>query len=160
MERELERLQDGLEAGMYSVSTAGPATGTPGTEPAAKPVEVPKPIRPEAVPEDVREIVASWKHIEQSIVASGHQLLGAKLTNVLLSVDEDGSLVLGFRERLERDYFSGNPEKVEQLREIIGEATGKQVKIVVKDVSDAKDRVGITDLRDIIKNVPIEVKED
>lgn len=160
MERELERLQDGLEAGMYSVSTAGPATGTPGTEPAAKPVEVPKPIRPEAVPEDVREIVASWKHIEQSIVASGHQLLVAKLTNVLLSVDEDGSLVLGFRERLERDYFSGNPEKVEQLREIIGEATGKQVKIVVKDVSDAKDRVGITDLRDIIKNVPIEVKED
>ena len=83
----------------------------------------------------------------------------ATLKDVVLSVDDPGNLVLGLKQPMYIAYFKDSKERVEMLQEIIGEVTGKHVNIVIKDISDAKDRVAITDLRDILKNVPIEVEE-
>ena len=72
-------------------------------------------------------------------------------------MDDSGNLEIGFNQKFEYDSFT--KDKVEKLTDIIGEAVGKHINIVTKDASSASTRVGMTDLRDIIKNpnVPIEV---
>ena len=162
MERELELLQDKLEAGMYTVSAAPAAGATDnagGTSQEVTPQPVP--IRPEAVPEEVKEIVTQWKHIEQAIQAKGDSQMSVNLLGVVLSVDDDGRLVLGIREPIALGYFRDKREHLEALQEIIGEVTDKRVNIVVKDIADPRDRVAMTDLRQIFqdKNIPIEEEE-
>ena len=67
--------------------------------------------------------------------------------------------MLGFREPVALRYFRDDKENLETLQEIIGEATGKHVNLVVKDISDARDRVAIEDLREMFKNIPIEEED-
>ncbi|MEE3468010.1 MAG: DNA polymerase III subunit gamma/tau [Eubacterium sp.] len=160
MERDLEKLQDRLEAGVYA--TAAPAPAAPaaaGATAAPTPPPALKKLLPEAVPDEVKEIVAQWKHVEQTILAKGQGLIGVNLEGVVLSVDDNGCLVLGFREPVALRYFRDDKENLETLQEIIGEATGKQVRLVVKDISDARERVAIEDLREILKNIPIEEED-
>ena len=87
----------------------------------------------------------------------GHML--ATLKDVVLSVDDSGSLVLGLKYPMYIGYFQEHKENLQMLQDIIGEVTGKHVNIVIKDLSNARERVAITDLRDILKNVTIEVEE-
>lgn len=160
MERDLSKMQDMIESGAYvAVGTQG--TGATGAQTAGSAGAVqktpPKPIRPEAVPEDVKEVVSGWKHILQSIQAADERRIYTSLEHVILSVDDSGNLEIGFNQKFEYDSFT--KDKVEKLTDIIGEAVGKHINIVTKDASSASTRVGMTDLRDIIKNpnVPIEV---
>ncbi|HAK58273.1 MAG TPA: hypothetical protein DCP06_04770, partial [Lachnospiraceae bacterium] len=158
MERDLERLSDKLEAGVYttvvreekgSAGASTPADNTP------KRTEV----RPEAVPEDIREIISRWTHIEQAVRARKDlQMLSSNLVNVSLSVDEQGRLEVGAKEKISFGVLNDKAQ-LEALTEIIGETTGKHVNIVVKDLTDARDRVGTVDLRELIPGVPI-IEED
>ncbi len=159
MERDLEKLQDRLEAGVYA--TAAPAAAPVAAEGAAvtTPPPAPKKVLPEAVPEEVKEIASQWKHVEQTVLAKGHGMIGVNLEGVVLTVDDSGALVLGFREPVALRYFRDYKENLETLQEIIGEATGKQVRLVVKDISDARERVAIEDLREMFKNIPIEEED-
>ena len=160
MERDLENMRDRLEAGVYQVSApAAQPTDAQGMQSVPAQSAPIKQIRPEAVPDEVKEIANQWKHIEQAIRAEGKGHMYATLKDVVLSVDDPGNLVLGLKQPMYIAYFKDSKEHVEMLQEIIGEVTGKHVNIVIKDISDAKDRVAITDLRDILKNVPIEVEE-
>ncbi len=162
MERDLERLRDQLDAGVYSVAvpvsqgSGAQADSAMQAAPAPAPV---KQIRPEAIPEEVKEIVSQWKHVEQAIRAAdkGHML--AVLQDVVLSVDDPGNLVLGLKYLMSIGYFRDHKEHVDELSDIIGEVTGKHVNIVIKDLSNPKDRLVVTDLREIIKNVTIEVED-
>ena len=86
-------------------------------------------------------------------------MIGVNLEGVVLTVDDSGALVLGFREPVALRYFRDYKENLETLQEIIGEATGKQVRLVVKDISDARERVAIEDLREMFKNIPIEEED-
>ena len=160
MERDLELLKDKLEAGVYQ-TTAPVQQGVPGEAMQAapsQPVSV-KQIRPEAIPDEVKEIAGQWKHVEQAIMASGKGHLLAMLRDVVLSVDDPGNLVLGIKYPMNIKYFKDSKEHLEMLTDIIGEVTGKHVNIVIKDLSNARDRLAVTDLREIIKNVNIEVEE-
>ncbi len=158
MERDLERLSDKLEAGVYttvvreekgSAGASTPADNTP------KQTEV----RPEAVPEDIREIISRWTHIEQAVRARKDlQMLSSNLVNISLSVDEQGRLEVGAKEKISFGVLNDKAQ-LEALTEIIGETTGKHVNIVVKDLTDARDRVGTVDLRELIPGVPI-IEED
>ena len=158
MERDLERLQDRLEAGVYAVQSAPAAASGGGEGESAPPPPEPKKLRPEAVPDEVKEIVTQWKHVEQTVLAKGQGLIAVNLEGVTLTVDDDGRLVLGFREPIALSYFR-DKENLDILQELIGEATGKRVNLVVKDISDARERVGIEDLREIFKNIPIEEED-
>ncbi len=161
MERDLEIMRDRLEAGVYSVAApASQATGIPAGQDSETGAQVSvKKILPEAVPDEVKEIVNQWKHIEQAIMAGGKGHMLATLKDVILSVDDSGSLVLGLKYPMYIGYFKEHKENLEMLQDIIGEVTGKHVNIVIKDLSNARERVAITDLRDILKNVTIEVEE-
>ena len=154
MERELDMLKDGLEAGVYATNSA-PA----GSPQKSEPVPEPKVIRPEAIPDEVKEIVTQWKHIEDGIRAKGKLRMSTALEDSVLSVDDAGSLVIGIRDPIDRGYFTQEREHIDELQEIIGDTTEKHVNIVIQDLSDAKARVGVTDLRQILKNVPITITE-
>ncbi len=161
MERDLEIMRDRLEAGVYSIAApTSQVTGIPAGQDSEAGAQVSvKKILPEAVPDEVKEIVNQWKHIEQAIMAGGKGHMLATLKDVILSVDDSGSLVLGLKYPMYIGYFKDHKENLEMLQDIIGEVTGKHVNIVIKDLSNARERVAITDLRDILKNVTIEVEE-
>ncbi|MBR0119876.1 MAG: hypothetical protein IJM01_07100, partial [Eubacterium sp.] len=156
MERDLSKLHDMIESGAYVPAVASGVTGA-GSSAGAVQAAPPKPVRPEAVPEDVKEVVSGWKHIMQSVQAADEGRIYSSLENATLSVDDNGHLEIGFHQKF--DYDSFTKDKVEILTEIIGNAVGKHINIVTKDASSATVRAGMTDLRDIIKNpnVPIEM---
>ena len=159
MERDLGRMQDMLEAGAFVPAGTGQAgaagAGQAGTGAGAASAAPPKPVRPEAVPDDVKEVVSGWKHIMQAVQAAGEGRMYAALDKVILSVDDGGSLEIGFQNKLDYDMFS--KEKTDKLTDIIGEAIGKHVNIVAKDASNAAARVGVVDLRDIIPNADVPI---
>ncbi len=162
MERDLSKLHDMIESGAYvpagaqGAAAVGTAQST-GSSAGAVQAAPPKPVRPEAVPEDVKEVVSGWKHIMQSIQAADEGRIYSSLENATLSVDDSGHLEIGFHQKFDFDSFT--KDKVEKLTEIIGNAIGKHINIVIRDASSATVRAGMTDLRDIIKNpnVPIEM---
>lgn len=58
-------------------------------------------IRPEAVPDDVRDVVANWNQILGRI----DQVSRSMLLDVRISVSEAGKLVLAFTQGMPAEYF-------------------------------------------------------
>lgn len=147
LEQMNEELQEMLESGAY---TSAPPVG--GSEPAAPVLK--KEIRPEAVPEDVRSVVENWKQILGRVSPVTRRML----EDVRLSVSDSGALVMAFDQTTTAEYFK-KEENQNELTEAAGQLTGKEIKLDVRFIENTRERNALPELRDIIKNVEIEILE-
>jgi len=144
LEQQNDELQDALESGAFTVAAA-PAGAT-------ESVPVPKKeIRPEAVPDDVKDVVANWKQILGRI----SPVTRSMLNDVRLSVSDAGSLIMAFPQSTTTEYFK-REENQNELIEAAGQMTGKEIKLDVRFVENRREMNALPELRNIIKNVEIE----
>lgn len=109
-------------------------------------------VRPEAVPEDVRQVVANWKQIINRV----SQVCRSMLADVRLSVSDEGKLVMAFSQQVTADYFK-NEEHQQELIEAAGQLTGKEILLDIRYVESRQEMNSLPELRNIIKNVEIEM---
>lgn len=145
IEQMTEQWQEALASG--SVTALSPSEGTAVSDP--EPV---KKIRPEAVPDDVRDVVANWKQILSRV----GQVCRSMLVDVRLSVSDAGKLVLAFPQEVTADYFK-NEEHQGELIEAAGQLTGKKISLDIRFVQTKQEMNSLPELRNIIKNVEIEM---
>lgn len=146
----LEQLNEDLQTALSS-GTLTVASGMDGENSAQPPVPQ-KEIRPEAVPDDVRDVVANWKQILSRV----SQVCRSMLLDVRLSVSDAGKLVMAFSQATPTEYFK-KEENQQELIEAAGQLTGKEISLDVRYVENRREMNALPELRNIIKNVEIEM---
>lgn len=149
LEQLNEDLQVAMETGQFAVA-ANPQPSGGGEAPAPK-----KEIRPEAIPDDVKSVVASWKQV----LARLNPVIRSMLAEVRVSVSEAGRLILAFSKQTEAQYFQREQIQSE-LTEVMGQLTGKEVGLDIRLAETRQEINALPELRNIIKNVEIEYMED
>jgi DNA polymerase-3 subunit gamma/tau len=149
LEETNEELQEKIASGQYAVSPAGAASTGAVPEPAAMPK---KEIRPEAVPDDVRAVVGNWKQLLRQV----NPVTRGMLEDVRLSVSDSGALILAFPHDTTASYFR-KEENAGELIEAAGQMTGKEITLDVRFVENKREMQTLPELRNIIKNVEIEM---
>ena len=137
---------------METISSAYPIPATAQTSKKKKPTFTQREIRPEAVPDDVRDVVANWNQILGRI----DQVSRSMLLDVRISVSEAGKLVLAFTQGMPAEYFK-KEENQQVLIEAAGQLTGKEISLDVRFVENRQEMNALPELRNIIKNVEIEM---
>ena len=117
-----EKMENGIPAGAVSAMLAD--ENRPKDHAARQ-----KPLAqlPEAVPEDVREAAGKWS----AVIGNASMPMKAYLKAAYPSLAGDGSLLVVVPEGLPSDYFKEDSHK-EELQRIIGDFTGKQMKITIQ----------------------------
>ena len=146
LEQKNEQWQEMMESGTF---VAAQSAGTSENKSVIKPQ---REIRPEAVPDDVRDVVANWNQILGRI----DQVSRSMLLDVRISVSEAGKLVLAFTQGMPAEYFK-KEENQQVLIEAAGQLTGKEISLDVRFVENRQEMNALPELRNIIKNVEIEM---
>ena len=149
----IEQLNEDLQAALESGSLTVASAGTAGGQPAAK-AEKKKELRPEAVPEDVRQVVSSWKQLVSRIPALDRTMLA----EAKVSVSDSGALILAFSKQTPADYFRQEQHQ-NTLVEAAGQLTGKEITLDVRYVEGRQEMNALPELRNIIKGVEIEFED-
>ena len=102
--------------------------------------------------DDVRDVVANWNQILGRI----DQVSRSMLLDVRISVSEAGKLVLAFTQGMPAEYFK-KEENQQVLIEAAGQLTGKEISLDVRFVENRQEMNALPELRNIIKNVEIEM---
>lgn len=145
LEQQNELLQSALESGQYAMAPQS-AEETHVEKPVPK-----KEIRPEAVPDDVRDVVANWKQILRQLGPVTRNMLA----DVVLSVSDTGALVMAFSQETPAEYFRKEANR-EELTEAAGKLTGKEVTLDVRYVESRQEMKALPELRDLLRNVTVE----
>jgi DNA polymerase-3 subunit gamma/tau len=145
LEQTNEDLQAAIASGQFTAPTGA------GDMQKNVPV-VKKEIRPEAVPEDVRAVVGNWKQI----LRQTGPVTRSMLEDVLLSVSDSGALVLAFSQETRAQYFQ-KEENRQELIEAAGQLTGKEITVDIRFVESRQELQTLPELRNVIKNVEIEM---
>ncbi len=145
LEEQSEEWQDALESGELTVGAAEP-------ERKKEPLTPKKTIRPEAVPEDVRQAVSNWPQILHRMDPVSRSML----TEVVLSVSDAGALIMAFSQSTPAEYFRREESRAE-LVEAVGQVIGKDIAVEVRFVENRQEMNALPELRNIIKNVEIEM---
>ncbi len=111
-----------------------------------------KEIRPEAVPEDVKAVVANWKQLLGRVSPVARKML----EEVRLSVSDSGLLILAFPQSTTAEYFRREDNQAEVV-EAAAQLTGKEIRLDVRLVESRREMNTLPELRNIIKNVEIEI---
>lgn len=148
LEQTNDELQAALEEGVYSAPVSDSAKGA-GEIPLPK-----KEIRPEAVPEDVKSVVANWKQV----LSRMNPVSRTMLDEVRLSVSDSGKLIMAFPQATTAEYFKKD-ERQQELIDVAGQLIGKEIKLDIRYVESRREMNALPELRNIIKNVEI-VMED
>ncbi len=146
MEQINEDLQTALSSGTLAIG-AGDRGNT-----APKQTTPQKEIRPEAVPDDVRDVVQNWKQILSRV----SQVCRTMLLDVKISVSDAGKLLLAFPQATTAEYFK-KEENQQELIEAAGQLTGKEISLDIRFVENRQEMNALPELRNIIKNVEIEM---
>lgn len=147
LEQASEDMQEALEKGSFLAPAQSSQTSQ------EMPVKK-KEIRPEAVPEDVRMVVANWKQILHRL----NPVTRNMLADVVLSISDAGALILGFGQETPAEFFK-KEDNCRELTEAAGQLTGKEIRVEVRYVESRQEMRALPELRDIIKNVTIEMIE-
>lgn len=142
-----EELQETVTSGNFTVTAAEQKTGNGVAAPAPR-----KELRPEALPDDVKDVVANWKQILSRIGAVARTML----EDVRLSVSDAGMLILAFSQATTAEYFK-KEENQRELIEAAAQLTGKEIKLEVRFVESRRELNTLPELRSMIKNVEIEI---
>lgn len=151
LEQASEEMQDAIASGVV----AAPAPGPTGAS-AEKKEETPKRVlRPEAVPDDVREAVAGWRQILQKT----GPVTRAMLDDVRLSVSDGGAMILAFTQETPVEYFKQEKNR-DELAEAAGEVTGKEIKMEFRYMQSQREYQALPELRSVISDkVTIEMMD-
>lgn len=147
LEQLNEELQETVASGSFTVVAAENGGGTSAAAPMPK-----KEIRPEAVPEDVKDVVANWKQIRNRV----SPVTRTMLEDVRLSVSESGMLILAFPQATTAEYFR-KEENQEEVIEAAAQLTGKEIRLDIRFVESRRELNTLPELRNMIKNVEIEI---
>lgn len=146
-QRGAER-QETITSGSFTTVAADRMPDGGGT---AAPLPV-KEIRPEALPDDVRDVVANWKQIRNRISAVARTML----EEVRLSVSDAGMLILAFPQATTAEYFK-KKENQQEIIEAAAQLTGKEIQLEIRFVESRRELNTLPELRSMIKNVEIEI---
>lgn len=124
-----EKMEKGIPVGMLSM-------GKPGEEHTDNQLYPQEELAqlPEAVPDDVKELVGRWS----AIVGNTAMPMKAYLKAAYPSLAEDGSLLVVVPDGLPSDYFREDSHK-EELQRAIADFTGKQMKITIQNVGQGRN---------------------
>ncbi len=159
LNNRMANIEKKLEEGIPQIVTVA-AQVTEGQQ-ASAPVK--KQPLPEAIPEEVKEVVAMWS----TVVGKVSPLLRTSLKEVgNVTVTDNGELELIFdqptgSERMQGDIMS-KPERIEELQQVIEELIGKRVQVKVTiNTAGTPSRMQKTDARDFFtsKGIPIETED-
>jgi hypothetical protein len=78
------------------------------------------------------------------------------LEDVRLSVSDAGALVMAFSQETTAEYFK-KEENTDELIDVAGQLTGKEIKLDVRFTESRQEMNALPELRNIIKNVEIEI---
>lgn len=145
LEQANEELQEALASGTLQVSSSNAGETTPAVVPK-------KEIRPEAVPDDVRDVVANWRQILGRL----SQVSRSMLADVRLTVSDTGKLIMAFSQEISADFFR-KEQNQEELIEAAGQLIGKEIQLEIRFVESRQEMNALPELRNIIKNVEIEM---
>lgn len=145
LEQRNEELLEAAASGKLAVAAPDCAGGSAAPEPG-------KEIRPEAVPEDVKAVVANWKQLLGRVSPVARKML----EEVRLSVSDTGLLILAFPQSTTAEYFRREDNQAEVV-EAAAQLTGKEIRLDVRLVESRREMNTLPELRNIIKNVEIEI---
>ncbi len=145
LEQRNEELLEAAASGKLTVEAPDCAGGSAAPEPR-------KEIRPEAVPEDVKAVVANWKQLLGRVSPVARKML----EEVRLSVSDSGLLILAFPQSTTAEYFRREDNQAEVV-EAAAQLTGKEIRFDVRLVESRREMNTLPELRNIIKNVEIEI---
>lgn len=145
LEQRNEELLEAASSGKLAVAAPDCAGGSAVPEPR-------KEIRPEAVPEDVKAVVANWKQLLGRVSPVARKML----EEVRLSVSDSGLLILAFPQSTTAEYFRREDNQAEVV-EAAAQLTGKEIRLDVRLVESRREMNTLPELRNIIKNVEIEI---
>ncbi len=113
-----------------------------------------KPQLPKAIPDDVKQIVASWP----AIVGGAGNPMRVYLKSARLSLGGDNRLMVVLEDGVGSDYFLQHPENREQLEKLLSEFSGKQIQVNVQTVSGQQEfEAAYVDLSQVIR---MEIEEE
>lgn len=138
-----------LPAGYMPGQAAGasPAGGAPG----------PRPQRPQAIPDDVREVVSHWA----AIVGNAENPMRIYLKEAIPSLGGDNHLMLVLPDGVASDYFTQHPQNKEQLETLIADFTGKEMEVNFQVAGNEQDmEENYYDLRQGMENINMEIEEE
>lgn len=92
---------------------------------------------PAAVPEDIKKIVREWEIIKGKSSELTRILL-SKITVDMLTVSEDGYLVFGITDTIQKMQLS-DPEKRKEVEQLLSEHVGSQVHYRLEEVADKQE---------------------
>lgn len=107
------------------------------------PADAGKQIRESAVPEEVRSLVGNWQQVLNQLSREDKTML----SQVTLTVDDNGSLVIAFAQDTCYSYFAEKEERKERLAEVASGVVGKTVNIEYRWVKDRQEYDALPELR-------------
>lgn len=123
----IRQVEDKVENGVVvTMAEGGAATGGN-----SQPVKKQKPKLPQAIPEDIKAIVAKWP----SIVGAAENPMKMHMKAAKLSLGGDNRLLLVMEDGVSSDYFTRNPSNKEQLQLLLSEFSGKEVEVTIQTVN-------------------------
>ncbi|MDE5745986.1 MAG: DNA polymerase III subunit gamma/tau [Acetatifactor sp.] len=155
----LERIRD-VEDKVEKGVTLPPAGYLPGQAPGATDAggaPRQKPQRPQAIPDDVREVVSHWP----AIVGNAENPMRIYLKEAVPSLGGDGHLMLVLKDGVASDYFTQHPQNKEQLENLIADYIGKEMEVNIQVAGDEQEiEETYYDLRQGIPGVNMEIEEE
>ncbi|MEE1303713.1 MAG: DNA polymerase III subunit gamma/tau [Agathobacter sp.] len=146
----LDSLEKKMENGVPVVAaSSGGAVQTPQATPVVK-QELPK-----AIPEDIKNVMKSWKSILSEIGGTSRVFLNKAVT----TLGPAGELVLVFDDENAYEFINQNKaDCVDSLIAKIGERIGKEINVVIKKNETGRTaKETVPDLRDLIQ---FEIEEE
>lgn len=134
-EAVLERIRDvesKLEKGIVVTQAADSISAEKLNE---NTVKKPRPKLENAIPEEIREIVANWP----AIVGKANSPMKIYLKTAKLSLGGDNKLMLVLEDGVASDYFVHHSDNKQQLEYLLSDFINKQVEVNIQSISDKKE---------------------
>ena len=162
-ERIIAGLERRIAQGAVVSAATGAAQAAPGTgftAPAGTAAPEPKTeikkIKPDALPDDLRSVVAAWPKLLTGLAG----YLKAELSRAKLSLGGNNQLIILFSNYIAADSFNQDEEKRKELEDYLAERTGMRIPLEYRSLDNEGQQVdNILDLSDKVA-MDIEVDDD
>ncbi len=162
-ERIIAGLERRIAQGTVVSAAPGAAQAAPGTgftAPAGTAAPEPKTeikkIKPDALPDDLRSVVAAWPKLLTGLAG----YLKAELSRAKLSLGGNNQLIILFSNYIAADSFNQDEEKRKELEDYLAERTGMRIPLEYRSLDNEGQQVdNILDLSDKVA-MDIEVDDD
>lgn len=129
----IRQLEEKIENGIPMAAVPAVRAGTSTADlPSSQQVSLAE--LPEAIPEDVKELVGKWS----AIVGEAAMPMKAYLRTAYPSLAGDGSLLVVVQDGLASDYFKEASHK-EELERMIADFTGKQMQVTIQSSQQGRN---------------------